>query len=216
MEKKKIIVLVCISLLVLVGCSSKKESEEKNTKEDKIISVGSASELSTGDVSLAMDNTAVQAVSQFGEGLYAFDEEGKAMPALAENIVEPTENGLVYKFKIREASWSNGEKIKAKDFEYSWKRTVDPKTASPQAYYFSGIKNYEKVASSELDPKELGVKAVDDSTLEVTLEYPMSYFLELLAVAAFYPLNQEFVEEKGENYGTDSENILYNEWMDRN
>lgn len=210
MEKKKIVVLLCISLLVLVGCSSKKESEEKNTKEDKIISVGSASELSTGDVSLAMDNTAVQAVSQFGEGLYAFDEEGKAMPALAENIVEPTENGLVYKFKIREASWSNGEKIKAKDFEYSWKRTVDPKTASPQAYYFSGIKNYEKIANSELEPKELGVKAVDDSTLEVTLEYPMSYFLELLAVAAFYPLNQEFVEEKGENYGTDSENILYN------
>ena len=212
MKRKKMIGLLLVGSLLLVGCSSKKpEDKTSGKKEDKqTISVASASELSTGDVSLAMDNTAVQAVSQFGEGLYAFDGNGKAVPALAKEVVEPTNNGLTYEFELREANWSNGKKITAQDFEYSWKRTVDKKTASPQAYYFSGIKNYQKIADGELEADKLGIKAVDDKTIEVTLEYPMSYFLELLAVPAFYPLNQEYVEEKGAKFGTDSENILYN------
>ncbi|MEG2708916.1 MAG: ABC transporter substrate-binding protein, partial [Vagococcus sp.] len=196
MKRKKMIGLLLVGSLLLVGCSSKKpEDKTSGKKEDKqTISVASASELSTGDVSLAMDNTAVQAVSQFGEGLYAFDGNGKAVPALAKEVVEPTNNGLTYEFELREANWSNGKKITAQDFEYSWKRTVDKKTASPQAYYFSGIKNYQKIADGELEADKLGIKAVDDKTIEVTLEYPMSYFLELLAVPAFYPLNQEYVE----------------------
>ncbi len=212
MKRKKMIGLLLVGSLLLVGCSSKKpEDKTSGKKEDKqTISVASASELSTGDVSLAMDNTAVQAVSQFGEGLYAFDGNGKAVPALAKEVVEPTNKGLTYEFELREANWSNGKKITAQDFEYSWKRTVDKKTASPQAYYFSGIKNYQKIADGELEADKLGIKAVDDKTIEVTLEYPMSYFLELLAVPAFYPLNQEYVEEKGAKFGTDSENILYN------
>ena len=213
MKKMGLFVVSAAVLLSAVGCSTtaKKETTKDSKKVEQVISVGIDSELSTADVSLAMDNTACSVMSQIGEGLYSFDENGEAKAALAEERVEPTNDGLTYTFKIRDgATWSNGEAITAADFEYSWKRTVTPETASPQAYYFEGIKNYTAIAAGEKDPSELGVRALDDQTLEVTLAYPMSYFQQLLAVPAFYPLNQAFVEEAGSTYGTTAEDTLYN------
>ncbi|WP_429949031.1 peptide ABC transporter substrate-binding protein [Enterococcus sp. AZ101] len=206
--RKSKILLVSAVLLTLAGCSGGKDAA---TKEEQVLRVGIDSELSTADVSLTMDNTACSVMSQVGEGLFSFDEKGEAVPALATDKVEPSKDGLTYTFTIRDnAKWSNGDPIKAKDFEYSWKRTVDPETASPQAYYFEGIKNYKAIANGEKNKSELGVKAVDDLTLEVNLEYPMSYFQQLLAVPAFFPLNEKFVEKTGKEYGTTAEDTLYN------
>ncbi len=87
---------------------------------------------------------------------------------------------------------------------------MDPKTASPQAYYFEGLKNYRAIVDGGKSKEELGVTAIDDHTLEVELSYPMSYFQQLLAVPAFYPLNEAFVEKTGKNYGTSAESTLYN------
>lgn len=205
----KLLSTIIVTMVVLMGCSSgeKKASESK----EQIINVAIDSELSTADVSLAMDNTACSVMSQIGEGLFSFDKNGEALPALATEKVEPTDDGLTYTFTIRkEAKWSNGDSITAKDFEYSWKRTVDPETASPQAYYFEGIANYKDIAAGKKKAAELGVTAVDDQTLEVTLAYPMSYFQQLLAVPAFFPLNQTFVEKTGKTYGTSAEDTLYN------
>lgn len=200
--------LSLVFLLTAAGCSTTKAEK---TAEESVLKVGINSELSTADVSLAMDNTACKVMSQVGEGLFSFNAEGEAEPALAEKTVEPTNEGLTYTFTIREgATWSNGDPITAQDFEYSWKRTVTPETASPQAYYFEGIKNYQKITSGDMSADELGVTALDEQTLEVNLEYPMSYFQQLLAVPAFYPLNKDFVEKNGDNYGTSSETTLYN------
>lgn len=196
-------------LLSLAACSSPKESSKKEVEQ--VLKASIASELSTADVSLAMDNTACEVMSQVAEGLYSFDIKGNAIPALAEEKVTPTEEGLRYTFKIRKgAKWSNGEEITAKDFVYSWQRTVDPKTTSPQAFYFSGIENYAEISEGKKQPSELGVKATDDYTLEVKLAYPMSYFQQLLAVPAFFPLNQAFVEKEGAKYGTNATSTLYN------
>jgi len=206
---KKRLIVSAVVMLVLAGCSNGK-SAAKEAKQ-QILHVGIGSELSTADVSLAMDNTACAVMSQIGEGLFTFDEEGGAAPAIAVDKVEPTNNGLTYTFKLRsEAQWSNGEPITAKDFEYSWKRTVDPKTASPQAYYFEGLKNYKEIAAGIKDKEALGVQAMDEHTLQVNLAYPMNYFQQLLAVPAFFPLNQAFVEKAGKEYGTNAENTLYN------
>lgn len=201
---------ILLSVTFILGaCSTNKTTEQQQTKKE--INVSTGAELSTVDVSQAMDNIACDAMTQVGEGLFNFDDKGRAVPALAESIVEPTDDGLVYEFKLRKgAKWSNGDPVTAKDFEYSWKRTVDPKTAFPQAYYFSGIKNYQEIESGKSDSNQLGVTALDDHTLKVELNYPMPYFQQLLAVPAFYPMNQTFVESKGKDYGTNSENTLYN------
>ncbi|EGS7860873.1 peptide ABC transporter substrate-binding protein [Enterococcus faecalis] len=201
--------LAAIMVLLLSGCGS--VGKETKKQEQQVLRVGIDSELSTADVSLAMDNTAADVMSQVGEGLFSFDEKGEAKPALATEKVQPSNDGLSYTFTIRkDAKWSNGEPITANDFEYSWKRTVDPKTASPQAYYFEGLKNYRAIVDGGKSKEELGVTAIDDHTLEVELSYPMSYFQQLLAVPAFYPLNEAFVEKTGKNYGTSAESILYN------
>lgn len=201
-------ILLCMAF-ILGTCSTNKTTEQQQTKKE--INVSTGAELSTVNVSQAMDNIACDTMTQVGEGLFNFDDKGRAVPALAESIVEPTDDGLVYEFKLRKgAKWSNGDPVTAKDFEYSWKRTVDPKTASPQAYYFSGIKNYQEIESGKSDSNQLGVTALDDHTLKVELNYPMPYFQQLLAVPAFYPMNQTFVESKGKDYGTNSENTLYN------
>lgn len=201
--------LAAIMVLLLSGCGS--VGKETKKQEQQVLRVGIDSELSTADVSLAMDNTAADVMSQVGEGLFSFDEKGEAKPALATEKVQPSNDGLSYTFTIRkDAKWSNGEPITANDFEYSWKRTVDPKTASPQAYYFEGLKNYRAIVDGGKSKEELGVTAIDDHTLEVELSYPMSYFQQLLAVPAFYPLNEAFVEKTGKNYGTSAESTLYN------
>lgn len=85
-----------------------------------------------------------------------------------------------------------------------------PKNSFPQAYYFEGLKNYRAIVDGGKSKEELGVTAIDDHTLEVELSYPMSYFQQLLAVPAFYPLNEAFVEKTGKNYGTSAESTLYN------
>lgn len=195
----------------LVGCSSQQDQSAKPATKKQEISIGIASELSTADVTHAMDNTAVEVMSQVAEGLYYFDTKGEVQPALAQEVVKPSEDGLTYLFKLREeGKWSNGEPVTAKDFEYSWKRTVDPKLAAQQSYYFDGILNYQAIAAGEKDPSTLGVKALNDYELEITLERPMSYFPSMLAIPAFFPLNQGFVESQGESYGTSAETTLYN------
>ena len=215
MIKWNLLVLTGMLGLFLTGCSySNSQTDSTNTPSDakttpQKLNVGITAELTTADVSLAMDDVVTSVMRQVTEGLYGFDETGGAVPALAQEVVEPTDDGLTYTVKLKEGvKWSNGDPITAHDFEYSWKRTVDPATASPQAYYFEGIANYSEIASGDKKPDELGVKALNDQTLEVHLAYPMSYFPQMMAVVAFYPLNEAFVEEKGDAYGTTSEDTL--------
>lgn len=210
LKKKKGYAALAILTLFVSGCSTTKTQEDSKSK-DSTLHVAIDSELSTADVSLAMDNTAANVMSQVGEGLFSFNNKGEAVAALADEKVEPTNDGKTYVFNIRkDAKWSNGEPITAHDFEYSWKRTVSPDTGSPQAYYFEGIKNYKAIEKGEMEPSELGVKALDDNKLEVNLEYPMSYFQQLLAVPAFFPLNEDFVKKAGKAYGTTAEDTLFN------
>ena len=111
------------------------------------------------------------------------DADGKAVPAIAESY-ELSEDGLTYTFHLREdAVWSNGEPVTAADFVFGWQRAVDPSVASEYAYMLSDIgqiKNAAEIIAGEKDKSELGVTAVDDHTLQVELNVPVSYFLSLM------------------------------------
>lgn len=135
---------------------------------------------------------------------------GDVKPGIAESWDE-SEDGLTYTFHLRkDAKWSDGEQITAADFEYSWKRLVNPETASPYAFIGDCLKNGQAIEQGKMDVEELGVKAVDDTTLEVTLEHPTSYFLSLIGSSGQYaPLRQDVVEEYGTDFAATSEKNVY-------
>ncbi|NKE07430.1 peptide ABC transporter substrate-binding protein, partial [Mesobacillus selenatarsenatis] len=176
-----------------------------------------SSAIPTMDTVLAEGSTSFTYINNVGEGLYRLDQNHKPVPALADGEPEISDDNLVYTFKLIDSEWSNGEPVTAHDFVFAWQRAIDPKTASPYGPYMMGgkIKGAEAIteAGSKEEPYDvttLGVKAIDDKTLEVTLEKPIAYWQDLFAFPTFYPQNQKFVEEKGDAYASNAENLLYN------
>ena len=134
------------------------------------------------------------------EGLLSFSADGKPIPGVAESW-DISEDGLVYTFHFRDdAKWSNGDPVTAGDFVFSLRRIEDPATGGQYAGVLYPIKNAEKVNKGDLPKEELGVKAIDDKTLEITLEYPTPYFLEQLCHQSALPLHQKSVEALGADF----------------
>ena len=121
---------------------------------------------------------------------------------------ESNDDGTVWTFHLRDNKWSDGEPVKAEDYVYGMKQTLNPDAGSPNAFYITCIKNGEAIYNGEKDVSELGVKAVDDKTLEITLEYPVPYFLSLTDTRAMLPVRQDLVEKYGESYGANAESMV--------
>ena len=133
-------------------------------------------------------------------GLTTEDAKSEVIPGAAESWTVSPE-GKVYTFKLRAgALWSDGSPVTAQDFVFSWQRVVDPATAAEYAYMLAPVVNAEDVTAGKKKPAELGVKAVDDSTFEVTLNAPTPYFLEMLTHQATYPVSKANVEAKGADF----------------
>lgn len=134
------------------------------------------------------------------EGLLIQDAKGVATAGAAESWTI-SEDGLVYTFKLRaDGKWSNGDPVTAGDFQFAFRRIMDPQTAAGYASMLFPIKNAEKVAGGEMPLDQLGVRVVDDQTLEITLESPTAYFLELLTHQTGMPLHQASVEANGDKF----------------
>lgn len=122
-----------------------------------------------------------------------------------------SDDGTVWTFKLKEdAVWADGKPVTAHDYVYSFRRTADPKTGSPSSWYMTPIKNAEKVMDGEVSVEELGIRAIDDKTLEITLEEPNVYFKEMLSNIAYFPQRQDKVEEWGDKYGTEAKYFIGN------
>jgi oligopeptide transport system substrate-binding protein len=142
------------------------------------------------------------------EGLLRYDAQNRLAPGVAEKW-EITPEGAI--FHLREnARWSNGEPVTAADFVFSWRRTVTPATASEYAFIMFPIKNAEAISNGELDPDQLGVRALDPRTLEVTFERPVSYFDKLMAFSTYLPIQEAFFNSRNGRYAADAEDLLYN------
>lgn len=144
------------------------------------------------------------------EGLLNEDAEGNTIPGVALSF-EASEGNTVYTFKLRKSNWSNGDPVTAKDFVYAWRRAVDPKTASPYKWYMEimSIKNVKAVAKGEMKLEELGVEAVDDYTLKVTLDKALPYFSSMVTHTTTFPTHQATVEKHGDKW-TRPENMVSN------
>lgn len=167
-------------------------------------------EMQTLDPSLVQDQVSSDVIANSNEGLYRLGKNSKVENALATST-KVSDGGLKYTFTLRkDAKWSNGDPVTAQDFVYSWRRTVNPKTASAYAYLFEGVKNASDIAANKKSYKTLGVKAVGKHKLVVTLDKKVPYFKLLLGFTVFYPQNQHAVEKYGKKYGTASKYMVYN------
>lgn len=136
--------------------------------------------------------------------------DGKILPAMAESW-DVSPDGLVYTFHLRDARWSDGKAVTAHDFEYSFRRLLDPATAAEYAFAAYGIVNGKAFNKGDIaDPGQVGVRAVDDRTFEVRLEEPMDYFLSYLQLMCFLPCRQDIVEREKEGFATAADRMVYN------
>lgn len=215
------LVLVLSAFLAACGGSDEKDTgtDKKEGNEtagepdaEQVLNLMESAEIPTMDISLAEDAVAFNIFNNVNEGLFRLNKENVAEPALADGEPEVSEDGLTYTFKLRDSNWSDGTPVTAKDFVYSWQRSIDPDTGSPYgAYMMAGsIVNATEIAAGKMEPTELAVKAVDDNTLEVQLERPVPYFMSLMSFPTFYPQNEAFVTEKGDAYASNSENLIFN------
>lgn len=142
------------------------------------------------------------------EGLLRYDENGELVAGIAERWEQ---NGTEITYWLRDnARWSNGDPVTAHDFEFAWKKALDPATASQYSFILYPILNAEKANTGELPLDAVGVNALDDKTLRVTLETPIAYFNRIVAFVTFLPAQQAFFEQAEGRYGADADKLLYN------
>ena len=169
-------------------------------------------EVQSLDPQVATDGTSFEVIADYTDGLMQMDADGAAVPAIAETY-DISEDGKTYTFHLRDAKWSNGEAVTAADFVFGWQRAVDPATASEYSYMLSDIGqvvNAAEIIAGEKPVTDLGVTAVDDKTLEVQLNVPVSYFLSLMYFPTFYPVNEAFYNTCKDTFGTSPDTVLSN------
>ncbi|WP_224429879.1 peptide ABC transporter substrate-binding protein [Lactobacillus amylovorus] len=189
---------IIVSALALAACGNQSASQKKK----QVLNWSETTQLSTQDPSLATDTTSFQALLNTGDGLYRLDKNNKPRLSLAKSV-KTSKGGRVYDFVLRKnAKWSNGDPLTAKDFVYSYQRTVNPATKSQMAFYLYQIKNAQAINSGKKQPSTLGVTAPSKYHLRIELTRPLSYFKNLLAWPLFFPQNQKVVQKYGKLYGT--------------
>lgn len=142
------------------------------------------------------------------EGLLRYGPDNELVPGMAESW-DVDENGGTFHLRT-DALWSNGTPVTAHDFVFAWQTALNPDTASQYAFILFPIKNATGINEGEIDPGELGAKAIDDHTLEIELEQPTAYFLKLLAFPTYYPINEEFYSSTDGGYGAEAHTLIYN------
>ena len=135
-------------------------------------------------------------------------KDGEYVPGIAEKWeIGPMK--AVFHLRAN-AQWADGKPVTAKDFVFAWRLVVDPKVASEYAFIMFPVKNAEAISGGKMATSELGVKAVDDHTLEVEFQNPCPYFLGLVATPSYLPVREDFYKTLSDKYASDAENILSN------
>ncbi|WP_270313672.1 peptide ABC transporter substrate-binding protein [Vagococcus fluvialis] len=216
MKKNILLGSIFVLSLILGACGNNggktSETTKKETKEaiSQSIVISTPAPISTLDTTQTTDKNTFTMVQHLFEGLTRFDETTTPVPGIAKTI-DVSEDGKEYNFTLREdAKWSNGETITAHDFEYAWKRLLNPDTQGPNAYLLDNVVNGLAVRNGEKPVDEVGFKAISDTEFKVTLENPQPTFLSVLAIGWLAPQQQAYVEKTGAAYGTNSDSLLYN------
>ena len=204
----KVLLTAATAAGMLAGCGSKTDTDT--------FRFASELDIQGMDSTVVDDGMSFNAVHAITDGLTAVNEKGKTAPAIAKSW-DVSDDGKTYTFHLRNAKWSNGDKVTANDFVYSWRKII--KNAGNYAYMLgsggASVKNADalmELGANATDEQmaTLGVTAKDDQTLVVELENKVPYFTDLMAFPCYFPQNEKFVEKCGKNYGTKPEYTLSN------
>lgn len=183
--------ILLIPFLLLVGGCHKKSS---TMKSDKVLRINfQDGDLPSTHPHIGIDYRMRSMQSALFECLTRLNQSGEPQPAAAESI-EITPDHTRYTFKIRNAFWSNGQKVRAHQFSDAWKAAIQKGSDCRRPDLFYVIKNAEKIKKGELPLSEAGIHVIDDKTLEIELEHPAPYFLELISNPIFSPLYDNIEE----------------------
>jgi oligopeptide transport system substrate-binding protein len=201
--------------LILSGCSSKGIEEEpaagkSETKKEQKLTINAISEPPSLDPALIDNQIAGDISNQLFEGLVRLDEKGNVVAGVAESW-DISDDKTVYTFHLnKNAKWSNGDPVTAEDFIFSWERVLNPEVAAPLGSNLFFIKNGAAYNEGTVkDFNEVGIKAPDEQTLEITLERPTSFFLELTSFFTLLPVNKK-VAEANDKWATDAKTFVSN------
>lgn len=197
--------VVTISLGMLLAACGNGNSSSKSAAQSGTLNLSTTAPLDTIDIS---KSTGFGQTGNVFESFYRLGKNGKPTAGLAKTGTV-SKDGKTWTFKIRDSKWSNGDPIVAQDFVYSWKRSLNPKTASPYAYLFSGVKNADAIIAGKKAPNALGISAPDKKTVVVKLNRPIAYFKVLMAYPLFGPQNEKVVKKYGNRYATKAQYQVY-------
>ncbi len=198
MKKVLAIIMASVMVLALAACT------DTTVDKDFELNVNFASEPQTIDPALNSAVDGAVMINHMFEGLYKWVDDGNGNATLAlgqASDVQVNDDKTVYTFTIREdAKWSDGKAVTANDFVYAWQRLVDPATAADYSYMADILLNANEIMAGEADKATLGVEAVDERTLVVTLHTPCPYFEEIMAFPALMPVRQDMIEAGGDQW----------------
>ncbi len=221
-----ILVLMMVLTLGLAGCgktntdsngtddnnnSGNASQGEEKLAADQTLRVNWQSDPPNLDPQTTTDQVSFWIINAVYEGLVRTQPDGSIPKGsgLAEDWTI-SDDGLTYTFKLKDAKWSDGTPITAQDFEYAWFRAIDPTVASEYSYQFYHIKNAEKFNTGEItDKNEVGIKALDEKTLEVKLERPTPFFLSLTSFITYIPAQKAAVEKFGQEFASAPDKMVY-------
>ncbi len=214
MKKVLSTVLAAAMTVGLAGCGSSSSSSD-----EKVFTMASELDIAGLDSSVVTDGTSFTAIGLMVEGLMGVNEDGEIVPAAADSV-STSDDGLVYTYHLREASWSNGTPVTADDFVYGWQRIIA--NSGDYAYLYgsdgAAILNADALMGKQADGETLtqadldtlGIKAIDDQTVEITLEKTCSFFDQLMSFYVFYPINRAYAEEVGDQYAKTADTMISN------
>ena len=196
---------IFLIFLLIISCTK----ETKKIKDELTVNLGY--ELQSIDPAINDETYGFIYINHAFEGLLTKDINGKIVGGSSDKW-EISEDKLKYTFHIREdAKWSDGKKLTADDFVYSYRRVVDPKTASPIAYLMYYIKNAKDINTGKKPIESLGVTAVDENTLTIELENPTLYFEDILASGGCYvPVREDIINKYGDDWTWKPESYIGN------
>jgi oligopeptide transport system substrate-binding protein len=208
-EPKSYLLLTGLAfLLMCAACGRSNQSVSSGSSNHFRVNI--ATEPPSLDWSLATDHVSFNVIANLMVGLTEFDKDLKPAPVVAKSW-DILEGGNKIVFHLRDdVQWSDGKKVRAQDFEYSWKRLLNPKTASEYAYILFDIANAQEYHEGKIaESSAVGVQAPDEATLVVQLRHPASYFLAITTFEVTFPQRQDIIE-KFESRWTDPQNIVTN------
>ena len=205
--------LISLALLIyvlafLAGSTGSSVNGGAINEERNSITIALSEEPPQLDSTRATDASSFIVIAHTMEGLISYDDNDQLTPGVAERW-EIRDDGATFWIR-EEARWSDGLPVTAHDFEFAWRRVVDPATAGEYAFILYPIKNAEAVNQGDLPKEALGVRAVTDLMLEVEFERPTPYFDKLVAFNTYFPVREDFFASTNGRYGADADMLLFN------